>query len=140
MVRDAVERLFMHACEYGVKPDEFYAMSIKDASSYLKGLIEKERRQLQHSAVIACHQANHIAENVARIFGSKAPAQRISELYPGIFDDFTATPKQQDWRIMKARIEQHAAAYSKRKRGEKNGADDRGAANTDLGGDGLAKA
>ncbi|WP_213590405.1 hypothetical protein [Paenibacillus woosongensis] len=99
-----------------------------------------QKEQMQTHAVIAYHQSGVIAALMAKVLGGKQKIPDLRAAFPGIFDDSEqlSTPtepgkkpyKQQDYRIMKARLEQYAAA--RKKWGEKKrGNYHRGTANSD---------
>lgn len=80
-------------------------------------------------AMIAYRQADQIASLVGIMLGNKQTPPAIQEAYPGIFPEFEKKAEeerlqQQQWQIMKARIEEYAARVAeKRKRGERHGND-----------------
>lgn len=94
---------------------------------------------MQISAVIAFRQAHVISSLVAKSFGGKHETPTLSEAFPGIFPEEITKSKQQDWRIMKARMEAYAA--DRQKWGEKKrGNEDRGVTSADNGQDsGIAE-
>lgn len=104
---------------------------------------KQHKEELQSRAVFAYRQAEVTAALMARSWGSKQKAPDIKKVFPGIFEDvaITVAPEpgkkpyqQQDWRIMKARMEMYAAA--RRKWGEKKrGNHGRGTASIDHGQD-----
>lgn len=108
----------------------------------LERVIEAKRHQhkeqLKTKALIAYQQAGVTAALMAKVWGSKQKVPDLKTAFPGIFEDVVALVpepgkkpfKQQDYRIMKARLEQYAAA--RKKWGEKKrGNDHRRTANSD---------
>lgn len=93
-----------------------YAEIIASIQAYEKRI----KAEMQIQAFIAYRQADLIAANVARVFGSKHQPISLQEAFPGIFPEETK-PRQQNWQLMKERIEAYAA--ERRKRGEKSGND-----------------
>jgi len=96
-------------------------MTFKEILAAIEGAQKRKREELQHQALIAYQQSYLIADLVGIMFGSKQKPPRIYEAFPGIFSEM---PRQQDWRVMKARIEEYAA--ERRKRGEQQHGDDAG--------------
>lgn len=78
----------------------------------------KFEADMQLQAMIAYRQADLIASHMARIWGGKHKPPTMQEAFPGIFPE--EQNKQQDWRVMKARLEAYADAW-RRKRGAKKG-------------------
>lgn len=120
-------------------------MTYVEISTAIRTYQEKQRSQLQMESIIAFHQANQIAHLVGIALGSKQAQKEIYEAYPGIFPDLEKQAelqkaKQQNWQIMKARVEAYAVyAKEKRKRGEQNGDDTGRTSNSDHDGDSRAE-
>ncbi|WP_059050856.1 hypothetical protein [Paenibacillus senegalimassiliensis] len=98
----------------------------------------QHKAQLRTQAVIAYQQAGVTAALMSRVWGNKQKAPDLKTAFPGIFEEEVPAPsepgnkpyKQQDYRIMKARLEQYAAA--RKKWGEKKrGNHHRGASDSD---------
>ena len=94
-----------------------YAEIVAAVDAYQK----RTRTDMQVKAIIAYKQAETTAALVSRILGGNNKVPTIYETFPDWFPE-QAQPKQQNWELMKARVEAYAA--EKRKRGEmKNGND-----------------
>lgn len=122
------------ACECGVDAFFYWDMTYAEISETIKAFQKRQEVDLQFKAVISYHQANLISHLVGISLGSKQQQKEIQEAFPGIFPDLEKQAKaqlvkQQNWQLMKARIDAYAA--EKRKRGESHGNDARGTANTD---------
>ncbi|OUM86649.1 MAG: hypothetical protein BAA01_11615 [Bacillus thermozeamaize] len=112
------EKLHPIAVQHGVDAVSFWDMTFREILVAIEGVQKRRREELQIQALIAYQQSYLIADLVGIVFGSKQKPPRLHEAFPGIFPE---VPRQQDWRLMKARIEEYAA--ERRKRGEKHGHD-----------------
>ncbi|ATP40697.1 hypothetical protein CSE16_11915 [Solibacillus sp. R5-41] len=104
----------------------YWDMTYKEILAAIKGKSKRQEAELQYQSIIAYHQANLISHLVGISLGSKQNPQALHEAFPGVFPELEKQAqlqlvKQQNWQIMKARIDAYAA--EKRKRGEKNGDD-----------------
>lgn len=129
------------ACACGVDPVRFWDMTYGEIKAAIDGYNErikleqeKIKADMQVQAIVAYHQAQLIGAVVAQVLGDKHKLPSLGEAFPGIFPEETIRPRQQDWRVMKARIAAYGEAW-KRKRGESSGNDARGVAGTHHGGD-----
>jgi hypothetical protein len=137
------EKLYPIACECGADPVAYWDMTygeimaaIHAYEKRLKFEAEKMEGETRIRAAIAYRQADLTSRMVAQAFGSNSKLPTIYEAFPGIFPE-ESKPKQQNWQLMKARVEAYAA--ERRKRGEmKRGNDHRGTADPDHGQDGGA--
>lgn len=102
--------------------------AIQGNQARLRAAIETEQEKLKYQAVIAYRQSDLIAILVGRLFGTKANVPLLHEVFPGLFPELER-PRQQNWQMMKARIEQYAS--ERRKRGETGGNDTGRAASPD---------
>lgn len=95
-------------------------MTFKEISAAINAYSKRTETDMRISAIVAYHQARLISHQVGIILGSKAQPQEIFEAFPSFFPHLEKqatlrNQKQQDWRVMKARIDAYAA--EKRKRG-----------------------
>lgn len=109
-------------------------MSYAEIYASIKAYQKRKEADLQERAVISYHQANLITHLVGISFGSKQESKELHEAFPGFFPQLEKQAelqrvKQQNWQVMKARIDAYAA--EKRKRGESRGNDARRTADTD---------
>lgn len=112
----------------------YWDMSYGEILAAIKAFQKRQTADLQYQAIISYRQANLISHLVAISLGSKQQEKEIQEAFPGIFPELEKQAqaqliKQQNWQLMKARIDAYAA--EKRKRGESRGNDARRTANTD---------
>lgn len=123
------------ACQCGVDAFFYWDMTYAEISTAINAFQEKRKDQLQMDSIIAYHQANQIAHLVSIALGSKQPQKEIYEAFPKIFPELEKQAevqkiKQQNWQIMKARVEAYAANMKeRRKRGEQHGNDARRTSN-----------
>lgn len=103
-------------------------MTLKEIVAAIEGYQKQKRTEWQYQALIAYQQANLTASFVAKVFGGTHKPPALHEAFPGLFPELER-PRQQNWQIMKARIEAYAA--ERRKRGEMHGHDAGRAANSD---------
>lgn len=114
----------------------YWEMTYGEILAAIKGFNKRQETDLQSKAIINYHQSNLIAHLVGIQLGSKQAPQELHEAFPGIFPELERKAeieriKQQNWQIMKARVEAYAAHLAeKRKRGEDHGNDIRGTANS----------
>lgn len=132
----------MAAVECGIDPLRFWDMTLWELERAMKAKQKQQKQELQTRAFIAYQQAGVTAALMARAWGSKQKVPELSTVFPGLFpadEQDGRQSRQQDWRIMKARMEAYAEA--RRKWGEQqNGKNNRGAANPVLSeNDGLAE-
>lgn len=90
-------------------------MTYKEIIAAIQGNQRRVKSELKIHATLTYKLGNLIG--VAVNDPSKYP--KITEAFPGMFDE---PKRQQNWQLMKARIEAYAA--ERRKRGEKNVGDD----------------
>lgn len=123
---------------------QYWDMTFKEIKASIDGYSKRSETDMRINAIIAYQQALLISHQVGIIVGSKEKPKEIYQAFPGIFPHLEQQAeqqaaiqhkKQQDWRIMKERIEAHAAqATEKRKQREVNensGNNDRAVTNTD---------
>lgn len=104
----------------------YWDMTYREILAAIKGRAKRQEVELQYQSVIAYHQANLIQHLIGISLGSKQSPQELHEAFPGIFPELEKRAqqqlvKQQNWQVMKARIDAYAA--EKRKRGRLNGDD-----------------
>ncbi|MEG0450956.1 MAG: hypothetical protein RR595_13955 [Lysinibacillus sp.] len=104
----------------------FWDMTYVEITVAIKAHVKRQEVDLQYQSIIAYHQANLISHLVGISLGSKQSPQELHEAFPGIFPELEKRAemqqvKQQNWELMKARVEAYAA--EKRKRGRPNGDD-----------------
>lgn len=121
------EKLYPIAIQSGVDAVFYWEMTYAEILAAIKGSAKRQEVELQHQSIIAYHQANLISHLVSISLGSKQSHPELHEAFPGIFPELEKRAemqkvKQQNWQIMKARIDAYAA--EKRKRGGLNGDDD----------------
>ncbi|MEC1177615.1 hypothetical protein P9B03_03890 [Metasolibacillus meyeri] len=97
----------------------YWDMTYAEILAAIKGNAKRQETKLQYESVIAYHQANLISHLVGITLGSKQPLKEIHEAFPGIFPELEKRAeqqkvKQQNWELMKARIEAYAAEKKKR--------------------------
>lgn len=130
--------------EIGIDRNDYWDMTPWELERVIAAKQKQRKEEMQLRAVIAYQQAGLTAVLVSKSLGSKQKVPDIKKAFPGFFDDSeqTIVPaepgkkpfRQQDWRIMKARMEMYAAA--RRKWGEKKrGNNDRGTTSADHGQD-----
>ena len=112
----------------------YWDMTYKEILATVKGHAKKQEVKLQSESIIAYRQAHLIAHLVGASLGGKQSSLAIHECFPGIFPELekqaeAQQARQQNWQVMKARIDAYAA--EKRKRGEMNGNDNRRTTDTD---------
>ncbi|GEM_PF-2934400 len=110
----------------------YWDMTYKEIFAAIKGFSKRQEIELQTKSIIAYHQANLISHLVGISLGSKQAPKEIHEAFPAIFPELEQKAqlqqvRQQNWQLMKARIE--AYAFEKRKRGEDRGNDVRRTSN-----------
>ncbi|WP_052523743.1 hypothetical protein [Geobacillus kaustophilus] len=110
----------------------FWDMTLKEILVAIEAEQKRKLEALRQQAMIAYRQADLIACLVGILLGSKQNPPTLTETFPGIFPELER-PRQQNWQLMKARIEAYAA--ERRKRGEKHGNDIGKIANPDHVGD-----
>lgn len=120
------EKLYPIAVEGGVDAVFYWDMTYAEILAAIKGSAKRRETELQYQSIIAYHQSHLISHLVGISLGSKQSPQALHEAFPGIFPDLEKRAKvqqvkQQNWELMKARIEAYAA--EKRKRGGLNGDD-----------------
>lgn len=111
----------------------YWDMTYKEILASISGFIKRQEIDLKYMSIVSYHQANLISHLVGISMGSKQQQKEIYEAFPGIFPELEKQVqeqlvKQQNWQLMKARIEAYAA--EKRKRGESRGNDARGTADS----------
>ncbi|MEG0473326.1 MAG: hypothetical protein RR588_13415 [Solibacillus sp.] len=104
----------------------YWDMTYKEILAAINGSVKRQKAELQFQSIVAYHQANFISHLVGISLGSKQSPQELHEAFPGIFPEQEKRAqqqlvKQQNWELMKARVEAYAA--EKRKRGKANGDD-----------------
>ncbi|MBE1554809.1 hypothetical protein [Sporosarcina limicola] len=98
----------------------FWDMTYAEISAAIEGFNKRQMHDMRAQAVVAFRQADLLATLISKVFGGKQAAPAIQEAFPGIFPELERqAEKQQNWQLMKARIEAYAA--EKRKRGEARG-------------------
>ncbi len=95
---------------------QYWDMTYGEILTEIRGSEARRRANLQEQALIAYRQSELTSTLVSIILGGRQKVPSITEAFPGIFPEQEQT-RQQNWQLMKARIEQFAAA--RRKRGEK---------------------
>ncbi|MCM1564926.1 MAG: hypothetical protein NC238_03020 [Dehalobacter sp.] len=95
----------------------YWNMTYEEISAAIRGRQNQNLNDIKTQALVAYRQADLIAALVGIRFGSKQQAPNLFEAFPGIFSEEEVKPKQQNWQVMKARIETYAA--ERRKRGER---------------------
>ncbi|MFF2449370.1 hypothetical protein ACFVSW_20210 [Neobacillus sp. NPDC058068] len=109
----------------------FWNMTYGEIVASITGFNKRQKTEFQMKSIVAYRQADLIASLVSNVLGSKHQPPSIQEAFPGIFPEIEQQPKQQNWQLMKARIEAYAAekrAAEERKRGENRGDDSGGIA------------
>jgi hypothetical protein len=110
----------------------FWDMTYAEIVASINGFNNRQKSELQLNALISYRQAGLISALVGIAFGSKQQYPTITDAFPGIFPELEKAPQQQqNWQVMKARVEEYAAAKrdeAKRKRGENDGNNAGGAA------------
>lgn len=91
-------------------------MTYKETIDVINARQRRYKEELQSQAVLTYKLADFIASSVGRLFEKRNNYPNLNEVFPGLFNDIEEKPKQQDWRIIKERINAIAAA---RKRGGK---------------------
>lgn len=101
--------------ECGVDPVRFWDMTYGEIITQIKAYRQKEKVQMQLQAMFIYKLGSlvGIAFNDPKKYPSNVK-QAFKEM--GIFDEDINITKQQDWRIMKERMNRYA--YLHRKRGE----------------------
>lgn len=89
-------------------------MTYREIMAAIEGAQQRLRARMQESALISYRQANLIASLVGITLGSKQKAPSLQEAFPGIFPELEQQPRQQNWQLMKARIDAYAAERRKR--------------------------
>ncbi|GLC88704.1 hypothetical protein [Lysinibacillus piscis] len=105
----------------------YWDMTYAEILAVIKGHVKRQEVELQYQSIVAYHQANLISHLVGIALGSKQQPKEIHEAFPSIFPELEKRAeqqkiKQQNWELMKARIETYAA--EKRKRGGLQHGDD----------------
>lgn len=79
---------------------------------------KKQKQDLQREASMDYQLANLIGMSVGRLMDKKAKMPPLEEAYSSLFDrkDEDGKPKQQDWRIFKARMMQYANSHNAKQR------------------------
>ena len=115
----------------------YWDMTYREISAAIEAFQERQKidqerlkAEMMMLSLTAYRHADLIGAVVSNIMGGRNKIPSLSEAFPGVFPEEMLQPRQQDWRVMKTRIEQYGAEW-KRKRGEKRGDDDRRVASAD---------
>lgn len=93
----------------------YWEMTYAEITATINAYQKRKRTDMQVQAIVAYKQAETTAALVSRIFGGNNKVPTVYEMFPDLFPE-QSKPKQQNWQLMKARVEAYAA--EKRKRGE----------------------
>lgn len=102
---------------------QYWDMTYKEISTTIKAYSKRAESDMRISAIISYHQARLISHHVGIIVGSKETPKAIYEAFPGMFPHLEKeaaikaaieNTKQQDWKLMKDRIDAYAAERRKR--------------------------
>lgn len=109
-----VEQLYPRAVEFGVDARLFWEMTYLEILTAMQGGQARRQADLQERALIAFRQCELTATLMGIMLGSKQKAPSLTEAFPGIFPEQPL--RQQNWQLIKARMQEQMAA--RRKRGE----------------------
>jgi len=77
---------------------------------------KNKKEEMQETATMNYQLANLIGISVGRLMDKKAKMPPLEEAYPSLFDSKKdEEPKQQDWRVFKARMMQYATSHNQKK-------------------------
>jgi hypothetical protein len=110
------DQLYQPACEAGIDAAAYWDMTYGEIVAAIKAHASRHKVELQQAAYLAYQQAHVITAMMSRVLGGKKSPPTIHQAFPGLFPQ-AERPQQQDWRLMKARMEVYADA--KKKWGEK---------------------
>jgi hypothetical protein len=86
----------------------------------IMGYRRREQAQLQAQSLVAYRQAHLLGQIIGNMFDSNCPVPSMTEAFPGVFSELEQEEQrgiqQQDWRLMKARIEEFRARQQAVKR------------------------
>lgn len=115
-------QLYPIACEAGIDAAAFWDMTyleivvaIRSYGRQLRHAAERQQAELRIQAILAYRHADVLGAIVSKIAGGKGKVPTIYEAFPGIFPE-EARPLQQNWQLMKARVETYAAERRKQVR------------------------
>lgn len=109
--------MFPFACEAGIDAREFWLYTVEEINMTIEGY----KKRVATRAALDYRQADIMAMSINRIIAKDARFPTFNEAYPGFAleeQEDTGRPKQQDWRIAKARLLQYAEAHNAKRRGE----------------------
>jgi hypothetical protein len=85
----------------------------------IKTTIESNQKRIKEEMQAQASIAYKLGELIGIAFNEPEKYPALKNAFPKLFDDIQEIPdKQQDWRVMKARIEQYNSLYKQQKRGE----------------------
>jgi hypothetical protein len=94
-------------------------MSLGDILAAIKGYRKREQTALQAQALVAYRQAQYLGNIIGVMLDGKQKLLTMTEAFPGIFPEFEQLQaqgiRQQDWRLIKARIEEYSARQRARR-------------------------
>lgn len=115
------ESLLPTVLDCGISIFDFWDMTYEEMRLVIDSFNRREKARVQEMASMNYQLGNLVGMSVARLFDEKAKYPTLFEAFPTLFDDLEidTTPRQQDWRIMKDRLQQYATAHNTKIGGKK---------------------
>lgn len=95
----------------------FWDMTVFEIREHIKIYAKRRKEDMRERAIHFYNHAQLLALMIQKMITGEGQIPQLHEMYPSLFE--APQPQQQDWRIMKARIEAYSAEI--RKRGEADG-------------------
>ena len=113
--------LYPIGLEAGLDAMRFWDMTYFEIKEHIKAYAKRNKESMREKAILSYNHAHLIAQLVGISFSGEGKVPQLHDIYPSLFDAPELQGQQQDWRIMKARIE--AYSLEMRKRGDKANGD-----------------
>lgn len=115
------EKLYPVALEAGIDAMRFWDMTVFEIREHIKAHIKRRKEEMRETAIHFYNHAYLLVQMIGKMLSGEGEIPSLHEMYPALFD--APLPAQQDWRIMKERIEAYSIEMKMRKRGEQSGGD-----------------
>lgn len=109
--------MYPNALEAGISAYDYWEMTYGEIINTIKSYNTRKKTEMQWNASVNYKLADLIGISVSRLLDDNVEFPKIESAFPGLFEDIVEQkPKQQDWKVMKDRMESYADGWNNRKK------------------------